>query len=217
MRDAYLRLLSTPAVLAEQERTYGRARLPAASDFVQPLGPEERAFIAARDSFYLATISDHGWPYVQHRGGPPGFLQVLDERHLAFADFPGNRQLISTAHVRTMGRVALFLMDYVARERLKVIGHAEVLDGPATEAFRSTLPSPPGGRIERVFRIEVVGFDWNCPKYITPRYTVDQVDAVVAPLRARIAELESERDQLLATVRQTRPMPSSVSNISIPS
>lgn len=215
MRDAFLRLLSTPAVLEEQERAYGRARLPAPSDDVQPLGPEERAFIAARDSFYLATISDHGWPYVQHRGGPPGFLQVLDDRHLAFADYPGNRQLISTAHVRTTRRVALFLMDYVARERLKIVGHAEVIDGPAAESFQSTLIVPSGRRLERVFRIEVVGFDWNCPKYITPRYTTDQVDAAVAPLRARIAELESERDQLLAVVRGAQPTTGSVPNQAI--
>ena len=211
MRDAFLHLLSTPAVLREQERAYGRSRRPPPPGPVQPLGPEERMFIGARDSFYLATVSDDGWPYVQHRGGPPGFLHVLDERHLAFGDYSGNRQLLSTAHVRTTQRVALFLMDYVARERLKLIGHAQILEGDAAEHLRGSLLPPRRGRIERVFQIEVIGFDWNCPQYITPRYPLEQVEAMVRPLRERITALEHERDQL-RRLAEAHPSPDPTSS-----
>lgn len=190
MRSEFLRTLTTPAVQAEQTRYYGLSRVPATGSVTQQLGPEEQAFIAARDSFYLATVSENGWPYVQHRGGPKGFLRVIGPTQLAFADYNGNRQLLTTGNVQAHRRVALFLMDYAARERLKILGHARVL--PAAEAgeWIPQLAVPPRTVIERVFVIDVIGFDWNCPKYITPRFTADEVAAMTAPLQERIAELE---------------------------
>lgn len=191
MRNEFLRTLATPAVQAEQVRYYGRSRVPSATDPSPPFGPEEHAFIAARDSFYMATVGEDGWPYVQHRGGPPGFLRVINGgTQLAFGDYNGNRQLISTGNVQTSHRVALFLMDYPARERLKIIGQAEVLAPEQAGNLVEQLIVPDHTVIERVFRITVVGFDWNCPKYITPRYTAEEVSKAAAPLHARIAELE---------------------------
>lgn len=192
----YLQLATTPSVQAAQEHYYGRARKPGANDMPDDrLGPEEAAFVAERDSFYLATISENGWPYIQHRGGAAGFLHVLEEgRKLGFVDLSGNQQLLTTGNVSAGdGRVALFLMDYPNRTRLKINGHAEVLDARdrpelASELARGFLLP---GRVERVFLISVVSFDWNCPQHITPRFTLEQVEQVIAPLQARIAELEA--------------------------
>ena len=141
----------------------------------QELGPYEAEFIAARNSFYMSTVTPDGWPYIQHRGGPKGFLQVLDERTLAFADYSGNKQYISTGNVSMNDRFALFLMDYPNRTRLKIIGHAQILEpgeNPALEAMLS--PSEPKARVERIFVLHVVGFDWNCNQHITPRYTAEE-------------------------------------------
>lgn len=193
----YLSLATTPAVQAAQRRYYGRAQsfAPGAEGSPTPLGEEEAAFIAARDSFYLATVTETGWPYVQHRGGPAGFLRVLDAHTLAFADLGGNRQLLSTGNLTagTNDRVALFLMDYPGRTRLKVMGHARVLDAREQPDLAAQLSAglPPHARVERLFVVTVVSFDWNCPQHITPRYTREEVETLVAPLRARIAQLEA--------------------------
>jgi predicted pyridoxine 5'-phosphate oxidase superfamily flavin-nucleotide-binding protein len=191
MRNEFLRTLATPAVQAEQVRSYGRSRVPASSEAAQLLGPDEQAFIAARDSFYLSSINEDGWPYIQHRGGPKGFVRVVNGTQLIFGDYTGNRQLISAGNIRAERRVALFFMDYPARERLKIIGHADVLMPDEGRELIASLSVPKGAAIERVFRVDVVGFDWNCPKYITPRFTAAEIDEAVAPLRARIAELEA--------------------------
>lgn len=191
MRNEFLRTLATPSVQSEQVRSYGRSRIPAPGDVSQPLGLEEQSFIAARDSFYLASINEEGWPYIQHRGGPRGFVRVLNGSQIAFGDYTGNRQLLSAGNIRANQRVALFLMDYPARERLKIIGHARVLMPEETRDLIGTLSVPTGVRIERVFVVDVVGFDWNCPKYITPRFTAPEIEEAVAPLKQRIAELET--------------------------
>lgn len=191
MRNQFLRTLTSPTVQAEQVRYYGKSRLPGEGPVQQLLESDEQGFIEARDSFYMSTIGHDGWPYIQHRGGPKGFVRVLNASQLAFADYNGNRQLISTGNVRASQRVALFLMDYPARERLKIIGHAEVLTPSEAGELLNQLVVPKGAVIERVFRVDVVGFDWNCPKYITPRFTADEVEQVTAPLQARIAELET--------------------------
>lgn len=191
MESNFLHLATTPAVRLAQERYYGSsdaADEPAASPDV--LGPVEREFIAARDSFYLATVTEAGWPYVQHRGGPAGFLQVIGATELAFADVRGNRQLLSTGNLSASDRVALFLMDYPQRSRLKLLGHATVAPAAEDPGLAARLTLPGGAKAERIVRIKVVGFDWNCPKYITPRYTKREVDAVIAPLKLRVAELE---------------------------
>jgi predicted pyridoxine 5'-phosphate oxidase superfamily flavin-nucleotide-binding protein len=197
MARKYLELSVTPAVRAAQGHYYGRAQSfpanPASAS--TPLGADETAFIAERDSFYVATVSETGWPYVQHRGGPKGFLRVLDRHTLAFADFGGNRQLLSTGNLAAGNdRIALFLMDYPQRARLKIMGHARVLDARDDPALTKKVGGERSELVgtERVFVIEIVSFDWNCSQHITPRYTEEEIEtAVAAPLRARIAELEA--------------------------
>jgi predicted pyridoxine 5'-phosphate oxidase superfamily flavin-nucleotide-binding protein len=141
-------------------------------------------------------MSETGWPYVQHRGGPKGFLRVVNETTLAFADYKGNRQLLTTGNVSVNDRVALFLMDYQNRARLKILGHARVEDARAHPELVAQLADPKMQQaVERLVFIDVVSFDWNCPKYITPRYSAEDVEEYVGPLKSRIAELEA---QLLA-------------------
>jgi hypothetical protein len=138
----------------------------------QELGPAEAEFIAARDSFYMATVTPDGWPYVQHRGGPPGFLKLLDQHTLAFADYSGNKQYISAGNLTVNDRVSLFLMDYPNQARLKVIAHARVVEPGEEPALEAHLRAGTNGpRIERIFVLAVVGFDWNCSQHITPRYS----------------------------------------------
>ncbi|MBK6908891.1 MAG: pyridoxamine 5'-phosphate oxidase family protein [Rhodocyclaceae bacterium] len=139
------------------------------------LGATEAEFIAERDSFYQATVGETGWPYVQHRGGPKGFLKVLDDKTLGFADFRGNFQFISVGNLQTDDRISLFLMDYTAQRRLKILGRVRVVsedDGPKAQAAIAALEVP-GYRahVERGFVITVEAYDWNCPQHITPRYT----------------------------------------------
>lgn len=211
MARRYLELAVTPAVRRAQEHYYGRSPYPPAEPDAEksaertPLGPEEAEFIAVRDSFYLATVSETGWPYLQHRGGPAGFLRVLDPHTLAFADYRGNRQLLSVGNLGAGNdRVALFLMDYPQRTRLKILGHARVQDArgehPAPAADAGGKP----GQAERQFVIAVVSFDWNCPQFITPRYTLAEVQAALTPLQTRIAELEA---QLAATETKIADVP----------
>jgi len=141
----------------------------------------------------MATVTETGWPYMQHRGGAPGFLRVVNPTQLAFADYKGNRQLLSTGNLTTNDRVCLFLMGYPQRTRLKILGHAHVEDARQHPELVAQIAEPAVHRIvERLFFIDVVSFDWNCPKYITPRYTAAEVEEVVAPLRQRIAELEAQ-------------------------
>ena len=189
-----MQLALTPAVRAAQDQYYGRHLAVPPSLRADPLTEQEAEFIGARDSFYAATTSSDGWPYIQHRGGPPGFLRVLGPDQLGFADFKGNRQLFTTGNLAGDDRIALFLMDYPQRQRLKILGHSRVMDARTNPALADELsPSPElRDRIERLFLIRVVGFDWNCPKYITPRYTAEDIKEMVTPLRARIAELEEQ-------------------------
>jgi hypothetical protein len=175
--SSYLAATLTPQVRALEEQTYGRSyRVEGAADR-DPLGPEEREFIGRRDSFYLATVNSDGWPYLQHRGGPAGFLRVLDPHTLGFADLRGNRQLISAGNIGGNDKVSLLLMDYPRRMRLKVLGRARVLDPRDPSDWAEQL-APAGDlarRVERWIIVEVVGFDWNCPAYITPRYTEAEI------------------------------------------
>lgn len=194
MSRNFQQLALTDSVRRAQEHYYGRsAKLPEATVEPDQLGEEETAFIQARDSFYFATVSENDWPYIQHRGGRPGFLHVLDSHTLAFADYRGNRQLLSTGNLATNDRVALFLVDYPRRERLKILGHARTEDARHQPELLAQLAEPDVQKIvERVFIIDVVAFDWNCSQHITPRFTTEQVREVMAPLQQRIAELEAE-------------------------
>jgi predicted pyridoxine 5'-phosphate oxidase superfamily flavin-nucleotide-binding protein len=159
--------------------------------------PNEAAFIAARDSFYMATVSESGWPYVQHRGGPAGFLRVLDETTLAFAEYRGNRQYISVGNLAADDRAALILVDYAGRQRLKIYAHVEALDADADPALAGRVADPGyRAKVERIIRLRLVAFDWNCPQHITPRFTEAEIAAAVAPLRERLAMLEAENAAL---------------------
>ena len=193
MADKFLELLVSPSVARAQKHYFGRAMEVAGERPPDALTDDEIKFIASRDSFYLSTVSENGWPYVQHRGGQPGFLQVVNPSALAFADYKGNRQLLSTGNLALNDRVCLFLMDYPQRARLKILGHARVEDAREHPDLVAKFATPNVQRIvERIFLIDVVSFDWNCTKYITPRYTAAEVEAAVAPLRRRLAELEAE-------------------------
>jgi uncharacterized protein len=188
----YLNLFATPAVGEAQRRFYGKTVGVAAAAPPEPLGEDERAFITSRDSFYLATVTETGWPYMQHRGGPPGFLRVLGPRTIGFADLRGNRQLLSTGNLAANDRVSLFLMDYPQRSRLKLAGHARVVAAAEQPEVERALRVDGQNAVERLFLIDVIAFDWNCPKHITPRYTQAEIDEVIAPLHRRIAELETK-------------------------
>lgn len=159
----------------------------------------EAAFIAARDSFYMATVSETGWPYLQHRGGPRGFLKMVDDKTLAFADYRGNRQYISKGNLAADDRVSLFLMDYAGRTRLKIFARVEEVSLDADAAL-TELVTVPGykAKLERIFRVHLEAFDWNCPQHITPRFTEEEISAAVGPLRERLSTLEAENAELRA-------------------
>lgn len=189
--ERFMRTVLTPSVLAVQKHYYARHAAAGSASEPDALTDDEMQFIRSRDSFYMATVSETGWPYVQHRGGPSGFLHVVSPTRLAFADYKGNRQLLSTGNLATDDRVCLFLMDYPQRTRLKILGHVRVEDTRTRPDLIAQLAEPEmRALVERVFLIEVVSFDWNCPKYITPRYTAAEVEQIVVPLKQRIAELE---------------------------
>ena len=193
MAERFMQNVLTPSVLAAQEHYYGRRASIGSAPERDPLTDGERALIEARDSFYMATITENGWPYIQHRGGPQGFLRVVSPTQLAFADYRGNRQMLSTGNLAANDRVALFLMDYPRRERLKILGHARIEDARQHPELVAQLGELEDQRlVERLFFIEVISFDWNCPKYITQRYTAAEVEKAVEPLRQRIAELEAQ-------------------------
>ena len=193
MANRFTELAFTDAVKSAQtemgsRRAYAqREGGPSSND---RLGPAEAGFIAQRDSFYMATVSETGWPYIQHRGGPKGFLRILDEHTLAFADFSGNRQYVSVGNLAGEDRVSLFMMDYPNRTRLKLLGRARAV---APDPELSAALALPGyrARIERAIIITIEAFDWNCPQHITQRFSAAEIEQAVAPLRARIAELEA--------------------------
>jgi predicted pyridoxine 5'-phosphate oxidase superfamily flavin-nucleotide-binding protein len=193
MAAKFQEIAFTDSVQRAQARYYGKSQHVDAAPAPDALTAEEISFIGARDSFYLATVSETGWPYIQHRGGPAGFLRVLGPGQLAFADYKGNRQLLSTGNLAVTDRVALFLMDYPQRTRLKILGHARVMAAREhPELVAQLAPPQAGSAVERLCFIDVVAFDWNCPQHIVPRYTAEEIKAVIAPLRERIAELEAQ-------------------------
>lgn len=193
MAAKFLELAFTDSVRKAQERFYGRSHRMEGEREPDALTSDEAGFIRARDSFYMASVSETGWPYIQHRGGTPGFLHVLGPHTLAFADYSGNRQMISTGNVSANDRVALFLMDYPNQARLKILGRVNVEAAKDVPEWVAQLAEPElQRRVERIYFMDVVAFDWNCPKFITPRFTGAEVAQAVAPLHARIAELEAQ-------------------------
>ena len=196
MSHRFADIAFTPNVQQMQERHGSRAQYARMQESGGPndaLGPREAEFLAQADSFYLATVSETGWPYVQHRGGPAGFLKVLSPAQVGFADFRGNVQYVSAGNTLHDDRVAIIVMDYMNRQRLKVLGRLRfvaVSDADPELVRKVELPDY-RARVERVALIDVAAFDWNCPQHITQRYTLAQVEAAAKPLRERIAELEA--------------------------
>ncbi|MGA9949688.1 MAG: pyridoxamine 5'-phosphate oxidase family protein [Xanthobacteraceae bacterium] len=199
MAHGFLEIATTPSVKAAQEANGSGAFW---SNFKgkkenDRFTAAEAEFIATRDSFYVASVSETGWPYVQHRGGPAGFLRVIDDTTLAFADFRGNRQYISLGNVTANDRVALFLMDYPHRRRLKIYARIEPKDMSSDPALAEKLALPGyGAKVERFFLLHLEAFNWNCPQHITPRFTESEIDAALTPVRAHIAQLEAENKML---------------------
>ena len=192
----FAELMFTPTVKAVQERhgsrgSYERMEAPNAPAR-DKFGDGERAFIAARDTFYMATVSETGWPYVQHRGGPPGFLKILDDRTLGFADYSGNKQYVSVGNLMTDERVSLFLVDYPAKRRLKILGRARIVGVQSDPNLIVKLQDDDyKAKVERGMVIAIEGFDWNCPQHITPRFTRAEVDAAFQPLIERLHAAEA--------------------------
>jgi hypothetical protein len=199
MAHDFLDIAATPSVRAAQAAN-GSAALwsePKLHKESDRFAAAEKEFIATRDSLYMATVSESGWPYVQHRGGPVGFLHVIDDTSLAFADFRGNRQYISLGNISANDRVALLLMDYLNRRRLKIYARTEVKDLKADPDLAKIL-SLTGYRAkpERAFLLRMEAFDWNCPQHITPRFTQQEIETALSPVRMRMAQLEAENKML---------------------
>jgi predicted pyridoxine 5'-phosphate oxidase superfamily flavin-nucleotide-binding protein len=203
MPHRFAEIAFTPAVRALQLRDGSRtqyARLEAEGGPNGALSSREAEFLARADSVYLATVSESGWPYVQHRGGPPGFLHVLSPSRFAFADYRGNRQLVSAGNSAGNDRAALIVVDHARRQRLKLLGRLRFRNvADADPALVHALTSPGyRARVERIASFEVEAFDWNCPQHIPERFTREQLEAVAAPLRERVAELEAQLKTLAA-------------------
>jgi uncharacterized protein len=201
--ERFRSLLFTPNIKAIQSKQGSRAAYARGENednkTPDPLGEDEADFLAERDSFYMASVGESGWPYVQHRGGPKGFIRVLDPNTIGFADLRGNRQYISVGNLSYEDRVALIFVDYPRRSRLKLIGHARTINAVDDGVLFERLVIPGyDAKIERGIVIRVEGLDWNCPQHITPRYTEQQVQAGMAPIRERLAQLEKENQELRA-------------------
>jgi uncharacterized protein len=206
MGRRFQELAFTPLVKQHQQEHGSRAqyeRMAEQSPSGSALGPDEQAFIALRDSFYMASVGETGWPYVQHRGGPKGFVRVIEPGLLGFADLRGNKQYISLGNFDHDARVALFFMDYPNQTRLKVLGRVEVHedDSEAPALIESFQPTDRSSVVERVILIHVEAFDWNCPQHITPRYTAEEIQEVVAPLTQKLAKLDAENTRLREELR----------------
>ena len=206
MSESFYEIAFTPGVKEQQSEHNSRRqyeRMETALAGHNRLGPDEQHFLSLRDSFYMASVSETGWPYIQHRGGPPGFVHVLRPDLIGFADLRGNKQYISLGNLSHDDRVALFFMDYPNQTRLKILGHAEIHehDDAAAILIEKLRTTEPNAVIERAILIRVSGFDWNCPQHITPRYTLAELESQLSPLRTRLATLESENADLRARLK----------------
>jgi len=203
----FAKIAFTPSVQALQEAHGSRAayaRVQADSGPAEGLGPRETTFLANADSFYMATVGESGWPYVQHRGGPRGFLKVISPTRIAFADFRGNRQYVSAGNASRDSRASIIVVDYATQRRLKLLGRLRFEDVGAADpelVFAVELPDY-RARVEHVVVIDVEAFDWNCPQHITQRFTLAEIDAMSKSLHDRIAQLEAD---VVALRRQVAP------------
>jgi predicted pyridoxine 5'-phosphate oxidase superfamily flavin-nucleotide-binding protein len=194
----------TPLVKEQQQRHGSRSsyeRVEHSTDLGDRLTISERTFIEQRDGFYMASVIENGWPYLQYRGGPKGFLRVIDDQTIGFADLRGNKQYISVGNLLHDDRVALFLMDYPTQSRLKILGHATIHEGTLEAAQWITKLRAPEEKTpaERAITIRLEAFDWNCQQHITPRYSEAELAAILAPMRRRLEALEMENAVLRKT------------------
>jgi uncharacterized protein len=200
MTKSFGSLVFTPVVKSLQERYGSRKQYERMEKFGGSpggLGPEEREFLAERDTFYMASLGATGWPYVQHRGGPKGFLKVIDDRTIAFADFRGNKQYISTGNLMTDDRVAIILVDYPRQLRLKILGHVEIFEGEKAKDWLAKVRDPKyHATTERVYVIRIEAFDWNCQQHIIPRFTEEEIRDVLEPVEKQMHELQEENAKL---------------------
>jgi len=201
MSRAFSDITFTPSVKAAQELYGSRAgnrHFELADDARSELTQTEIQFIQARDSFYQATVSENGWPYVQHRGGPIGFLKVLDARTIGFADFRGNRQYLSVGNINADERISMILVDYPGRRRLKLWGRARIVHESEQPDIIAAVGDPGYRvRIERAIVISVAAIDWNCPQHITPRFSEDEIRAQIEPIIAENENLKVQLQMLL--------------------
>ena len=206
MGRRFAEIAFTPLV-KEQQKQHGsrhlyerieKSNMQKSNDLGDRLGPSEQEFIQQRDGFYMASVSETGWPYIQFRGGPKGFLRVLDPQTLGFADLRGNTQYISVGNLHHDDRVALFLMDYPHQSRLKILGRAKIHEGNAEALKLIESLRMPGekSRAERALIIHVEAFDWNCPQHITPRFTQEELATALEPMQRRLKDLEAENKRL---------------------
>jgi len=193
-------------LVKQQQQLHGSLHLyeraEHSDDLGNRLGPDKQDFIAQRDGFYMASVSETGWPYIQYRGGAKGFLHVLDPQTIAFADLRGNKQYISRGNLEHDDRAALFFMDYPSQSRLKVLGRVRFLEGDAeAEKILETLRVP-GEKTpaERAIVIHVEAFDWNCQQHIAPRYSEEELAKILTPMPSRLEFLEAENKRLRAAV-----------------
>lgn len=200
MANKFYDIAFTPGVKEAQKHYGSRHRFEQIEDGRAEkvwLGDAEIDFIERRDGFYMATVGEQGQPYIQFRGGERGFLKVLDETTLGFADFRGNLQYISVGNLSSNNKVALFLMDYANRQRLKIFAEAEVLDASDNpELIEKLRAAEYKAKIERTVILHVKAFNWNCPQHITPRYTLEEVKKIVQPLNDYVEKLEREIEEL---------------------
>jgi hypothetical protein len=201
MSHAFLDIATTPSVRAAQQQM-GSGRLwqdNKGERMFDRFTAAETAFITARDSFYMATVSETGWPYVQHRGGEAGFVKLIDDQTLVFADYRGNRQYISLGNLLANDRAALIMVDYARGARLKIYGHVETVSLNADPSLTARVVDPGSrARPERLLKLHLDALDWNCPQHITPRFTEADIDLAIQPLRAHMAALEAENAALKA-------------------
>jgi hypothetical protein len=212
MSESFYEIAFTPGVKEQQSERGSRRqyeRMETALAGHNQLGSDEQNFIALRDSFYMASTSETGWPYIQHRGGPPGFVHILRPDLIGFADLRGSKQYISLGNLSHDNRVALFFMDYPHQTRLKILGHAEIHehDDAAAMLIEQLRTTEPNAVVERAILIHVSGFNWNCPQHITPRYTLAELEPALAPLHKRLAALEAENAELRAGLKASQLSP----------
>lgn len=200
MSNKFYDITFTPDVKKAQEKYGSRRqyeRMSATGERNAALSDAETDFIEQRDGFYMATVGAEDQPYIQFRGGNAGFLKVLDEKTLGFADFRGNRQYISVGNLSANKKVALFLMDYANQRRLKILATAEVKDdSDAPDLIAKLKDDNYEAKIERAVILRVEAFDWNCPQHITPRYTLEEIKRLVQPMNDHIEKLEKEIEKL---------------------